>query len=87
MASEVLVPLGQARPFQGECDRSRGLSETTNAMSTAFEMNPACQVDVEDENRRFFTAPFGTGLGFLRLGGDFIADSLLFHFNFLSSVY
>jgi hypothetical protein len=32
VVSDALVPFGQARSFQGGCDRFRGVDETTNAM-------------------------------------------------------
>jgi hypothetical protein len=40
VVSETLVPFGQARSFQGECDRSGGVSETTNGDADSVVMNP-----------------------------------------------
>jgi hypothetical protein len=42
VVSETLVPFGQARSFQGECDRSGGVSETTNGDADSVVMNSAC---------------------------------------------
>jgi hypothetical protein len=44
VVSEALVPFGQARPFQGGCDRSGALSEATNGDADGVVMNPACQL-------------------------------------------
>jgi hypothetical protein len=45
LVSEALVPFGQARPFQGGCDRSgEALSETTNGDADGVVMNHACQL-------------------------------------------